>query len=96
MKSIVPYLLALALSVGGAAPRAAQLDELYLEQCKQQVSQRFGAGHEVKLVSMRRSGSGANVKVAVRLNDGNAAKERVEFASCQVSRKELPGNWKEQ
>ncbi len=91
MKPTVWRLLVLVLSLGGAAPRAAQLDELYLEQCKQQVSQRYGPGHEIKLVSMRRSGSGASVKVAVRLDDGKAEKERVEFASCQISRKELPG-----
>ena len=59
---------------------------------KQQLSQRYGAGHEIKLVSMRRSGSGASVKVAVRLDDGKVGKERVEFASCQISRKELPEN----
>ncbi|MBP6701753.1 MAG: hypothetical protein KA135_10915 [Halioglobus sp.] len=92
MKPTVWRLLVLALSLGGAAPRAAQLDELYLEQCKQQLSQRYGAGHEIKLVSMRRSGSGASVKVAVRLDDGKVGKERVEFASCQISRKELPEN----
>lgn len=90
MKSVVPCLLVIALSTSAAGSHASQLDEQYLEQCKQQVSQRYGAGQQVKLVSMRRTGSGASVKVAVRLADENAKTERVEFATCRVSRKELP------
>jgi hypothetical protein len=39
---------------------------------------------------MRRSGSGASVKVAVRLADKKAKTERVEFLICRVGRKELP------
>ena len=92
MKSGVVRLLVIAFSIGAAGSDAAPLDEQYLEQCKQQVSQRYGAGHEVKLVSMRRSGSGASVKVAVRLTDESEKTERAQFVTCQVSRKELPGS----
>ena len=91
MKSSVVRLLVIAFSIGVAGSQAAPLDEQYLEQCKQQVSQRYGAGHEVKLVSMRRTGSGASVKVAVRLTDEKAKTERAQFVTCQVSRKQLPG-----
>ena len=91
MKSSTVRLLLIALSTSAAVSHAAQLDEQYLEQCKQQVSQRYGAGQQVKLVSMRRTGSGANVKVAVRVANENAKTERAEFVTCRVSRKELSG-----
>jgi hypothetical protein len=89
MKSFFTGLLAAPLIVFAAAAHAAELDELYLEQCESQVGQRYGEGHEIKLVSMRRSSRGAIVKVAVRLNTGTAETERVEFTSCQVSREAI-------
>ncbi len=92
MKSSVVRLLVIAFSIGAAGSHAAPLDEQYLEQCKQQVSQRYGAGHEVKLVSMRRSGSGASVKVAVRLTDEREKTERAEFVTCRVNSKEVTGS----
>lgn len=90
MISPVVRLLLIAFSMGAAGSHAAPLDQLYLEQCKQQVSRRYDPGHQVKLVSMRRSGSGASVKVAVRLADEEATTERAQFFTCRVSRKELP------
>jgi hypothetical protein len=86
MKSIVVSLLTVGLASCAAVLHAAEFDELYLDQCKNQVDQRYGAGHEVKLVSMRRSGTGASIKLAVRLDTGVAASDRVEFTTCRVRR----------
>ncbi len=86
MRLIAAILLTVSLASGAAVLHAAEIDELYLAQCKAQVSQRYGAGHEVKLVSMRRSGNGASIKLAVRLDIGEAESERVEFTTCRVRR----------
>jgi hypothetical protein len=86
MRLTAAILLTLSLASGTAVLHAAEIEELYLDQCKAQVSQRYGAGHEVKLVSMRRSGNGASIKLAVRLDIGEAASERVEFTTCRVRR----------
>ncbi len=90
MKTKLAPLLAVYLIVHACASHAAGLDEQYLAQCQVQVSQRYGPGREIKLVSMRRSMAGASLKVAVGLGNADAGTERVEFTTCRVSRNDLP------
>lgn len=89
MRSPVPILLTVALTSVTALTYAGELDEQYLAQCKIELSQRYGEALEVRLVSMRRSGNGVSMKVAVRLDSGTADLERVEFTSCRVGRDEV-------
>jgi hypothetical protein len=83
--------LAAAMHAGFAAMlHAAVLDDGYLARCKSEVGQRYGADHEIKLVGVRRAGTGVTVKLAVRLDDAATGRERVEFTSCRLSREEVP------
>ncbi|MCB1694748.1 MAG: hypothetical protein H6984_00405 [Pseudomonadales bacterium] len=87
----LPALILLIAGVTGAAAAApgAEVSRQYLALCKMDLSQRYGEGTQIKLVSMRRSGQAVLLKVAVRVQSGAADMERVEFTTCRVER-ELP------
>ncbi len=89
-------LLISAMLVGlGSATTAAQSVQdkaFYLASCIEQVSGQFGPEADIKLVNLRRAGTGMRVKVAVRLRASGDGMEKVQFTTCLVSRATSPGS----
>ena len=65
--------------VVSATAMAAEGNASYMETCKSEVRQHYGANMEVMVVSKRRIPSGMQVKLAARLDRDN-----IEFLNCWV------------
>ena len=85
MKLLFVNLLVIGLGIASPLAHAAQDKAFYLARCAQQIGQHYGSEPDIKLVSVRRSGSGVRVKVAVRLEPAEAGVEKVQFTTCLLS-----------
>ena len=90
VKSVTTWLFITALLVGAVALQAADPNDAYLEQCRAQIGQRYGVEPKIKLISVRRSGRGVVLKLAVSVEQGPGGEENVQFTSCQLDRGQLP------
>jgi hypothetical protein len=86
MKLLFMSLLVSGLCSLAASVQAAQDRAFYLARCTDEVSQKYGAGLDIKLVSLRRAGDAMRVKVAVRRESTADGVEKVQFMTCLVSR----------
>ena len=71
--------LGVLLLVVSATAMSAGRNASYVEACKSEVRQHYGKNMEVMVVSKRRIPSGAQVKLAARLDRDN-----IEFINCWV------------
>ena len=92
MRLLLVIILIASLIGPGGSLRADDRNEQYLAQCKMQLGERYGAEADIKLVSIRRSGNGLRLKVAVRLSPATDGLERVEFTSCRVEKPSAAGS----
>lgn len=86
MKLLFMSLLVFGLCSLATSVQAAQDRGFYLARCTDEVSQKYGSGLDIKLVSLRRAGDAMRVKVAVRLESTADGVEKVQFMTCLVSR----------
>jgi hypothetical protein len=86
MKLLFMSFLVSGLCSVAASVQAAQDRAFYLARCTDEVSQQYGSGLDIKLVSLRRAGDAMRVKVAVRRESTADGVEKVQFMTCLVSR----------
>lgn len=86
MKLLFMSVAVFGLCSASATALAGQDRAFYLARCTDEVSQKYGSGLDIKLVSLRRAGDAMRVKVAVRLESTADGVEKVQFITCLVSR----------
>ena len=84
MKLLLFIVVVVGLCSATLIARAAQDKDFYLARCAEQIGQRYGSGQDIKLVSVRRSGSGMRVKVAITLAPAADGVEKVQFMTCLI------------